>query len=142
MQLDSAVIITIAGSGLTLLVNAFAVGVAYGKLSAKIEKNSTDIVDGQGDMTRLEQGLQAQIVALSNKFTDERGEPRLLSYPAHDKICVRQAQLILAEFSHTTKALDANSQAVKELGVQVATLTVAVAVMEKGEADKRPGHEG
>lgn len=142
MLLDNVVIITVAGSVLTLLVNAFVVGVAYGKLSAKIDKNGADIVDGQGDLTRLEQGLQAQIAALNSKFVDGQGEPRLLSYPAHDIICDRQAQVILSEFSHITKALDANSQAVKELGVQVATMTVVVAVLQKGEDDKKPGHAG
>jgi hypothetical protein len=141
MLLDNAVIITVAGSCLTLLVNSFATGVAYGKLSAKIDKNSTDIIDSNDDMTRLEQGLQAQIAGLSSKFVDSNGEPRLLSYPAHDIICDRQAQIILSEFSHITKALDANSQAVKELGVLGATMTVVVAVLQKGVDDKRPGGE-
>lgn len=72
-----------------------------------------------------------RLMVVEGKFVNENNEPALLSYRAHDHICNRKNELIVQEFRHVTAALNANSQAVKACGEQVANLTVAVAVLEE-----------
>jgi len=127
MQID-AMFLTIAGFIGTLILNAFAVGVAYGRLSAKINKNSDDIVNIQA---RDIVDIRTELSKIDGKFFTPEGEPRLVSFKAHDHICLRANEAITAELRHVTAALNTNTQRVKECGDQVAQLTTWVTVLEE-----------
>jgi len=127
MQID-AMFLTVAGCICTLILNAFAIGVSYGRLSSKIIKNSDDIADIR---TKGLVDIRSEIAKIDGKFNTPEGEQRLMSFKAHDHICTRMNEAITAELRHVTNALNTNTQRVKECGDQVAQLTTWVTVLEE-----------
>jgi len=115
MQVDTTVI----GFVVTWLGIFFSGGVIYGRLTTKIEKNTKDIDE------------------IGKHFVDQQGEPRLVSFAAHDHICQRANESISVELRHITSAIATHSQAVADCGKQVASLTVAVAVLEEKSENER-----
>ncbi|KJR97219.1 MAG: hypothetical protein VR65_06290 [Desulfobulbaceae bacterium BRH_c16a] len=137
MQIEPAIIIAVGGCVATLVVNAFTVGVAYGKLSSRISKNSEDIEDIR---TTGMVGIRSEMAKIDGKFFTPEGEQRLMSFKAHDHICTRANEAITAELRHVTAALNTNTTRVKECGDQVAQLSIGFAVLEEkvdGEKEKK-----
>jgi len=101
----------------------------------------------------VEKKIETDIAEVNGKFFTPEGEPRLLSYKAHDHICTRTNELLTKSLQHVTTtlethskhvsaSLDAHSLAVKSCGEQVANLTVAVAVIEdRFENDNKNGQD-
>jgi len=130
MQIDSNSL-TIIGFVGTWIIFAFSVGVAYGSLQSQNKKNADDIV---GVKTVLSEDLvevKARVIEIESRFTTSGGEPRLLSYKAHDHLCLRANEAITAELRHVTAALTTNSQRIKDCGDQVAQLSTMVAILEE-----------
>lgn len=135
MQIDAAFLTVIGFAGTWILI-AFAVGVTYGRLSFRIDKNTSDIVKTESLLTaevvRVESHFISEIKEMKNQFTTPDGEQRLLSYQAHDNICRRTTEAMLAEFKHVTQALQGNTAEIKEMSGTIGQMTVAIAVLEEG----------
>lgn len=106
--------ITIIGFILTWTATAVGIGVAYGRLSVRVDKNSENIA-----------GIQ-------KKFVTGDGEQRYMTFRAHDHICERNSEAFIGEIRHIAEALSANTIELKAMRDQVNQLTVAVAVLEEG----------
>lgn len=141
MAVDSQ-IITYVGMAGNLAVTAFLVGVVYGRLTSKIAATSKDIAEVKvatskeiRDVkvaTSKEIGeVKAAVESVNKKLTTPEGDPLLMSYKAHDHICMRANEIISAELRHVSEAIVAHSAAVRTCSEQVSQLAVAVAVLEE-----------
>ncbi len=70
---------TFVGFALTWLGMIFGVGKAYGKLATRVEKNEEDIQE-------LKSTHIFDVKEIEKMFVTRDGEPRLMSYKAHDQI--------------------------------------------------------
>lgn len=130
MAID-AQIITYAGLAGNLVVTAFLIGVVYGRLTSKIAGNLKEIAEVR-KLTAKEIGdVKAAVESVNKKLTTPEGDPLLMSYKAHDHICMRANEIISVELRHVSDAIAAHSAAVRTCGEQVSELTIAVAVLEE-----------
>jgi hypothetical protein len=79
---------TIGGFILTWLAGVFGIGKTYGALKTDVDKNKKDIA------------------ALQKEFITNDGEPRLMSYAAHDKIQAACQGLMLERHNSVGTRLD------------------------------------
>lgn len=121
----------IAGFVGTWITVAFALGVASGRLQSQDQKNAADIVGVKTVLSDDLDEVKSKIVDIESRFTTSGGEPRLMSYKAHDHLCLRANEAITAELRHVTAALTTNSQRIKDCGDQVAQLSTMVAILEE-----------
>jgi len=130
MAID-ANIIAWGGLVANLIVSSFLIGAVYGRLTSKISANTKDIADVKLTTAKDIAEVRASVDAVGRKISTPEGDPVLLSYKAHDKICGRITDLLSAELRHVGQALDKHSAAVSSCGEQVSALTLAVAVLEE-----------
>lgn len=130
MQIDSNSLTMIGFAG-TWTLWSFGVGVVYGYLRSQIKKNTDDIVGVRAVLSEDINELKNKVVEIDGKFITPGGEPRLMSYKAHDHLCLRANEAITAELRHVTAALTTNSQRIKDCGDQVAQLSTMVAILEE-----------
>ena len=83
-------------------------------------------------------GQEKRIKTIERRFTNDDGEPLIVTYPAHDIICAGKNALLVEKLQHVVDALEKNAKATKDIGVEVKTLTTTVAVLESkvGNNDK------
>lgn len=112
-----AMFVAVAGAVFNGFLIAFSVGVVWGKLGTRIAKNSEDIA------------------TLKEQFINGDGEPRLLSYKAHDHICRLITGNMVTEFKHVVEALKNLTAETKDMRDQMGEMTVAIAVLE-GEREE------
>lgn len=130
MAID-AQIIAYAGIAGNLMVTAFLVGVVYGRLTSKISATAREIAEVREATAKEIGGVKAAVESVNKKITTPEGDPLLMSYKAHDHICMRANEILSAELRRVSEAIVANSEAVRKCGDQVSHLVVAVAVLEE-----------
>lgn len=119
MAIDPQIIAYVTAAG-NLAITAFLFGVVYGRLTSKISANSKDIAE-----------VREAVESVNKKITTPEGDPLLMSYKAHDHICMRANEILSAELRRVSQAIVDNSEAVRKCGDQVSKLTVSVAVLEE-----------
>lgn len=148
MQLETSLVIAISGGIVAVVTNAFAIGVVYGKLTSKVDKTTADLAGVkkilEDNIAGVKKTFEDEIAEINAKFSTPEGEPRLMSYKAHDHICLRANEILTAELRHVSEALATHSKAVERCGSQVGELTVAVAVLEEKveKSEKSEAKEG
>lgn len=94
------------GNALTLAITLFGGGKAYGVLSSKTKANEDRLNKLSKDMQRVEDDSESRFKELLKEFRTTEGEPKFVTYRAHDKIQESCQGLIMNEFTHLKESIE------------------------------------
>lgn len=145
MQVESKDV-GIAAFVLSQLGVIFGVGRAYGVLSRRVvvledsSKAMAEEVAGfdaetEAKIEKAFKQLDLKISTIDQKFNTANGEPRFVSYKAHDKLQQHCQQHLLAEMGHVCDSVDKLDKQMGGFNKQMTSVLETLAVLSSKQKD-------
>jgi len=121
--------------GLTYLSFAASVGGIWMWVKGQFKSGRAREVVIKERVLDIETRFEKRVEDIESRFTTPNNEPALMTYRAHDHICLQAHRTMVSEFKHVVDALDSNSEQLKEIGGKIGDMSVLVAVL-KGKVER------